>query len=133
MNKIIVLIFLTITCSMLKAQDDSIPEEPIIFVAEKDAEPIGGLVNWQKKLSEELTLRINDPKFERGINGRVYVQFVIEVDGKMSSIKILKGMQKDIDEMVLDVVANLGIDWIPATQGGEKVRLLKRLPVTIKK
>lgn len=48
-----------------------------------------------------------------GIEGTVYVQFIIEPTGKITNAKVLKGVSTSIDKAALDVVNKMP-DWIPA-------------------
>jgi len=48
-----------------------------------------------------------------GIEGTVYVQFIIEPTGKITNAKVLKGVSTSIDKAALDVINKMP-DWIPA-------------------
>ncbi len=66
---------------------------------------------------------------KEGIQGRVYVSFVVEITGKVSSVKILRGIDSECDKEAIRVVKNLK-KWIPAENKGQKVRQLVKLPIT---
>ncbi len=65
---------------------------------------------------------------EKGIQGRVFVNFIIEKDGSVSSPKILRGIGGGCDEEALRVVEMMP-DWTPGKQRGQAVRVSLNLPV----
>jgi TonB family protein len=66
-----------------------------------------------------------------GIQGRVVVDFVIEKDGKVSDVRVVKGLSPEIDAEVLKVVS-ASPKWKPGKVNGEKVRTSLTLPVEFK-
>lgn len=65
---------------------------------------------------------------ENGIQGRVYVEFVVNKDGRIVDVKILKGVDRHLDEEALRVVRNMP-SWEPGEQRGKAVRVSYRLPI----
>ncbi|MBL7965614.1 MAG: TonB family protein [Prolixibacteraceae bacterium] len=65
---------------------------------------------------------------EKGIQGKVFVQYVIEPDGSISNVKIDKGVHPVIDAEAIRVV-KLMPKWIPARQNGKPVRVSYTVPV----
>lgn len=68
---------------------------------------------------------------EIGIQGIVYVQFVIEKNGSVSHIEVLRSKDRSLDEEAKRIVA-LMPDWLPGIQNGHKVRVRMTLPVHFK-
>ena len=68
---------------------------------------------------------------DAGIEGRVFVGFVVEKDGSVSSIKLLRGIGYGCDEAAMDVVRKMP-KWKPATQRGKPVRVQYQLPFNFK-
>lgn len=62
------------------------------------------------------------------VEGTVYVTFIIEKDGSLSNVKILRGVRKDIDEVALRAVSSMPL-WEPGTQRGEPVRVQFNMPL----
>ncbi len=65
------------------------------------------------------------------IEGVVYVTFVVETDGSISNVKILRGVGGGLDEVALDAVKNMPA-WKPGTQKGLPVRVQYNMPVKFK-
>jgi len=58
---------------------------------------------------------------ESGINGRVFVTFVVETDGRVTDIKVLRGIGGGCDEEAVRVVKNMP-KWDPGKQRGKPVK-----------
>ena len=65
-----------------------------------------------------------------GLNGKVYVQFVIEKDGSLTDIKIIRDIGHGTGQEAVRVLKN-SPKWIPAKQNGRPVRILYSLPISI--
>jgi len=112
---------------MLAFEDMEEEEESQIFmVVEQMPEFPGG----EEKLYQFLADSIHYPQLAKdsGIQGRVYVTFVIENDGSVSDARILRGIGGGCDEEALRVI-NLMPKWKPGTERGKSVRVQYSLPV----
>jgi len=108
-------------------QEDSDQFSSEIFtIVEKNAEFIGG----QEALYEYLAKHLSYPAGakEAGIQGIVYVTFVIIETGKVTDVKILRGIGGGCDEEAVRVVRNMPY-WISGTQRGKKVKVHCNLPI----
>jgi TonB family protein len=65
---------------------------------------------------------------ERGIQGTVYVTFVIDKDGSIDDVKVIKGIGGGCDEEAIRVVKLLP-KWRPGYQSGKPVRVLFNMPI----
>ncbi len=65
---------------------------------------------------------------EQGIQGTVYLTFVVEKDGNVSSVKVLRGIGGGCDEESVRVVSNMP-KWKPGTQRGRQVRVQYSMPI----
>jgi len=63
-----------------------------------------------------------------GIQGRVYVQFVIDKDGRIIDAKVVKGIGGGCDEEALRVIQN-SPQWNPGVQRGKPVKVRMVLPI----
>lgn len=84
-------------------------------------------------VAEFFSKNINYPQdaIEKGIEGVVFVTFVVEKDGKISDVKISKGLCKSCDEEAMRVV-RLMPKWEPGMKNGETVRVNYALPIRFK-
>lgn len=65
---------------------------------------------------------------EQGIQGRVMVELVIEKDGKVTGVRVVKGVSPELDAEALKVVS-ASPKWKPGRLNGEKVRTVLTIPV----
>ena len=63
--------------------------------------------------------------------GKVIIEFVVEKNGEISNIKVLKGVDPFIDAESIRVVNQMP-KWIPGKQLDKKVRVRQRLPIKFK-
>nr|NQU88871.1 energy transducer TonB [Bacteroidota bacterium] len=89
----------------------------------------GGDEAMLKYLSENITYPENARK--NGIQGTVYVTFVVEKDGSISDVNILRGLEKECDEVALQAVKNMPA-WTTGKQRGKPVRVQFNLPLKFK-
>lgn len=66
-----------------------------------------------------------------GIEGTVYVQFVIDEKGKVRNAKVLKSVYPSMDKIALDAVAKMP-DWKPAIKDGKPVSYEMTMPIAFK-
>lgn len=118
------------------AQDftEEAPPEPaveeqveIIDFVNQTAEFPGG----QQKLMEYISRRVRYPiaALERGVEGKVFVEFQILVNGEVSGAKVIRGVDEDLDKEALRVVSSMP-NWIPAiNSNGNSVKSKMTLPI----
>ena len=68
---------------------------------------------------------------DKGIQGRVFVSFVVEKDGSVSNVKVLRGIGGDCDEEAVRVISSMP-KWKPGMQKGEPVRVSYCIPIMFK-
>jgi protein TonB len=71
------------------------------------------------------------PEDADGAHGRVIVNFIVEEDGSISDIKIVRGVHPSLDAEAVRVV-KLMPKWQPAERGGKPVRSRFNFPVYFK-
>lgn len=62
------------------------------------------------------------------IEGTVYVQFLIESTGKVTNVKVIKGVSPSIDKVALEAVKNMP-DWLPAIKGNKPISYEMAMPI----
>ena len=63
-----------------------------------------------------------------GVQGRVMVDFVIEKDGKVTDVRVIRGVDPELDAEAVRVIS-ASPKWKPGKMGGEKVRTSVTVPV----
>ena len=66
-----------------------------------------------------------------GIQGSVFVEFVVQQDGKLSDFKVIKGIGEGCDEEAVRVMElmNKELPWRPGMQSGKNVKVRFVLPI----
>lgn len=107
-------------------QEEEVAETEIFTVVESMPEFPGG----QVKMLEYIARNIKYPPMAResGIQGRVFVNFVVEPSGAVSNVKIIRGIGGGCDEEAIRVVESMP-KWTPGRQRGKAVRVSFNLPV----
>ena len=77
------------------------------------------------------TIRYPAAAEENGIQGRVVVQFVVEKDGSISNVNVVRSVDLSLDKEAIRVVKAMP-RWIPGKQNGSPVRCKFTLPVSFK-
>lgn len=122
--------------TVLKAVEDiAAPEPPkqeeeqnkIFEVVEQQPQFPGGSVNgW---LADHIKYPV--VAAENGIQGRVVVQFVVERDGSVSQVRVVRGVDPSLDKEAQRVISSMP-KWIPGKQNGQSVRSRFTVPVTFR-
>ena len=68
---------------------------------------------------------------ENGVKGRVIVQFVVEKDGSITDVQVVKSVDPSLDKEAARVIKSMP-HWIPGRQNGSPVRVRYTVPVTFK-
>ena len=93
-------------------------------------DPNAGFKCFNKKLSGYLEDEYRYPEAARslGIEGKIYVNFVVESDGSISAVKVVKGLDSLLDAEAVRSVQALP-KMIPATFDGKPVRIQYTIPI----
>jgi len=115
------------------AIDDAPPvkdeADEIMDFAEKMPEFPGGLKAWGKFLNDNL--KYPSQARRMGIEGTVYLVFVVNTDGSIQDISIMRGADGGLSEEAIRVVKK-SPNWKPGLQRGRPVRVKMRLPIKFK-
>ncbi len=109
--------------------EEEVVEQEIFTIVETMPSFPGG----QEKLMQYLATNIKYPQIAResNVQGRVYLSFVVEPDGSVSNVKVLRGIGAGCDEEAMRVVKAMP-KWSPGKQRGKSVRVSYNLPVNFK-
>ena len=103
--------------------------EEIFMIVEEQPEPIGGTAAFYKFVAEELDYP--DQARRTGIEGKVFVQFVVDKEGNLTQPKIAKGIGGGCDEEALRVISKAP-KWKPGKQRGKPVSVIRIIPIHFK-
>jgi len=110
------LFFLNSKEKMLACDVDSFPE----------AMYVGGYTAMMRYIVENV--QYPQESVENDEQGRVYIQFIVEGNGKISHVKVEKGAYPSLDEEAVRVIRMMP-DWIPAKCGEYGLRQSMRIPI----
>ena len=98
-------------------------------VVDDQPEYVGGLDSLMSHIQR--TMKYPENARKKGIEGRVFVSFIVTKEGYVVNPAIAKGVDTEIDKEALDVVSNFP-KWIPGRQNGEAVDVKFVLPINFK-
>jgi protein TonB len=100
-----------------------------IWIVEESAVPKGGLQAFYQFVGNNVKYPAQARRM--GIEGRVFVEFVINRDGSLSEVKAIKGIGAGCDEEAVRIIQSAPA-WNPAKQRGKTVRQRYTLPIIFK-
>ena len=101
-------------------------ENKVFDVVEQMPKFPGGDAALMRYLSENIKYPVVAQ--ENGVQGRVTVSFVVERDGSISDVKIVRSVDPSLDREAQRVVRSMP-KWIPGKQNGSAVRVKYNVPV----
>ncbi len=112
--------------STVAKEEEEEEETQVFFIVEDMPEFPGG----EAALRQFIASAIKYPVIaqENGIQGRVYVTFVVNTDGSIADAKIARGVDPSLDKEALRVVNTLP-KWKPGMQRGKAVRVSYTVPI----
>lgn len=111
---------------VIKTSKDTIDNRLFITV-QQSAEPAGGFNKFYRFLGKNI--RYPAEARNRNIQGRVICQFVVEKNGALSDIKVVRGIGAGADEEAVRVLA-LSPKWTPGKEKGIPVRQQYTVPIS---
>lgn len=107
-------------------QKNSPNDEAVFATVEKVAEFPGGMSAMMKFVKKN---QIYPKTAQRmGVEGKVYVVFIVEKDGSISNVKIHRGINGDLDKEAIRIVSMFP-KWNPGMQNGQAVKSQFILPI----
>lgn len=124
--------------AVLKAKEDIAAPEPPKHVVEETkiftvVEQMPMFPGGDGALMGYLRDNIHYPTVaaENGVQGRVVVGFVVERDGSITDVNILRGVDPSLDREAMRVVKSMP-KWTPGKQNGSAVRVKYQVPVSFR-
>ncbi len=85
--------------------------------------PLGDVSKWIAK-----NVKYPQIAAENGVQGKVFMNFVIEKDGSITDVKVLRGVDAELDKEAIRVIKSMP-KWKPGKQRGKPVRVSFNLPI----
>ena len=104
-----------------------VEDNKIFEVVEQNPTFPGGTAALMSWLSQNIKYPVIAA--ENGVKGRVIVQFVVEKDGSITDVVVVKSVDPSLDKEATRVIKNMP-HWIPGRQNGSPVRVRFTVPVT---
>ena len=108
---------------------EELPEEEaeeVVLIVENSPESVGGLPAFYQYLAKNLKYPASARQMN--ISGRVYLQFIVEKDGSITNIEVVKGIGGGCDEEAARVLAGAPA-WHPGKQRGVPVKVRLTIPI----
>ena len=129
--------FLVVFCQAVSAQDeDSIQQKKEVVEQELGFIIVEEMPEYNTGVEDMLLfikqhLEYPQQAIDSGIEGQVFVQFVVEVDGSLTEFKVLRGIGYGCNEAAVEVLKKMP-NWKPARLRGKAVRVKYMLPISFK-
>ncbi len=136
------MIFLATACAQKEKQEEMVSapatpaespvkpaatvEDEVFTVVEKQAKFPGGNAEMYRYLAKNVKYPAAAQR--ANVEGKVFAAFIVEKDGSITNVKIVKGIGFGCDEEVLRIMKEMP-KWIPGTQAGNPVRSRFNLPI----
>jgi protein TonB len=114
---------------VVQAEEPKEETDEIFTVVEESAAPKGGMAAFYKYVGEKIKYPAQARRM--GIEGRVFVEFVINKDGSLSDVKAIKGIGAGCDEEAVRIIQSAP-PWTPGKQRGKPVKQRYTLPIIFK-
>ena len=108
------------------------PEEEVdeIFtIVEDQPEYPGGINEFYKFVANNMRYPVQARRM--GIEGRVFVQFVVQKDGSLEEVQVIKGIGAGCDEEAVRVIKKAK-NWKPGKQRGRAVKVRMIIPIVFR-
>jgi len=112
--------------SDLAMEEEESDDAPVFFIVEDMPEFPGGEEALRKYIAQSVKYPVIAQ--ENGIQGRVYVSFVVNTKGKVTDVKIARGVDPNLDKEAIRVV-NAMPAWKPGKQRGKAVKVSYTVPI----
>ena len=106
----------------------TIEGDQVFMDVDLPAEFMGGSFMEQRYLSQNLIV----PDNVGDVNGNILFEFIVEKNGELSNIKIVKGLVPTVDSLAMKVVEEMP-KWEPAFKGGVQVRQVMQYTITVRR
>ena len=106
-------------------------ESDILEIVDEPAEYPGGMTAMREYLKNNMMYPMSAK--EAGIQGKCYIRFIVNTDGSISDVRVVRGVPDcpECDKEAVRVVKNMP-NWAPGKRDGKVVRMYYNLPISFK-
>ncbi len=104
-------------------------DSEVFIVVEQMPEFPGGVNAMRAYLAKNVKYPV--VALENGMQGTVYISFVVNQDGSIVDVTVLRGVDASLDKEAVRVVQSMP-SWKPGKQGGKAVRVSYQVPISFK-
>ena len=126
------ILMLVLFCSSISyaagSSVDKSEDDEIYLKVDKKPEFPGGQDSLDKYIKENMRYGEMISKYQADAIGRIFVNFIVEPDGSITSVKVIRGIYEHYDEEAVRVVKSMP-KWQPGKQNGKPVRVSYIIPV----
>jgi protein TonB len=112
---------------VIEREEEAGDEGQVFFIVEDMPEFPGGELALRKFIANAIKYPVIAQ--ENGIQGKVYVNFVVDTDGSITNARIARGVDQSLDKEALRVVNTLP-RWKPGKQRGKAVKVSYTVPIS---
>ncbi|MBI9065818.1 MAG: energy transducer TonB [Salinivirgaceae bacterium] len=107
-------------------EEEEEEEAQVFFIVENMPEFPGGDVELRNYINKNVVY----PEIakENGIQGRVFIQFVVNRNGEVEGVKVVRGVDPSLDKEAVRVIKTLP-KWAPGSQRGKPVKVSFTVPI----
>lgn len=124
MIRLTTIILTLLTTSSFGQDKDSVNSTEHIFVSE----PMPGYPGGHAEMIRFIKKNLKYPKDSRTVQGKVYIEFIVNEDGSLSDFRIAKGLTDTFDNSALATVKKMP-NWIPAKRDNKPIRTKMIIPI----
>jgi protein TonB len=110
----------------ISMEEEDSDDAPVFFIVEEMPQFPGGDLELRKFIAQSVKYPVIAQ--ENGIQGRVYVQFVVGTDGTVGQVKVARGVDPNLDKEAIRVVESMP-KWKPGKQRGKPVKVSYTVPI----
>ncbi|TLX76889.1 energy transducer TonB [Labilibacter sediminis] len=110
----------------ISLEEEESDDAPVFFIVEEMPVFPGGDTELRKYIAQSVKYPVIAQ--ENGIQGRVYVQFVVGTDGAVTQVKVARGVDPNLDKEAIRVVQSMP-KWKPGKQRGKAVKVSYTVPI----
>lgn len=110
----------------------TVAEETPVFIAEQMPTFMGKDAQTEFPRWCQMNLVYPPIAQDNGVQGKVTVSYVVERDGSITNIEIVRGVDRELDAAALKIIEQAPKKWTPAKNNGRAVRIKMQMPIVFK-